>query len=101
MTYNELIQSILDLTDEGLEIFNAGKSTLGQNILATHVGSYDGVQILFQAGIHAREYITTSLLVELARHVHNNELVQSGGIYFIFPSLCFYFDFFTIPYLSC
>lgn len=84
MTYNELIQSILDLTDEGLEIFNVGKSELGQNILATHVGSYDGVQIALQAGIHAREYITTSLLVELARHTHNNQLVTTGGIYFIF-----------------
>ena len=84
MTYQELIASILQLQDEGLEIFNAGKSVLGKNILATHVGDYDGVQILLQAGIHAREWITTSLLVELARNIHNNELVKSGGIYFIF-----------------
>ena len=49
MTYQELINSILQLQEEGLEIFNAGKSVLGKNILATHVGSYDGNQILFQA----------------------------------------------------
>ncbi len=84
MTYQELIDRILQLQDEGLEIFNAGKSTLGKNILATHVGDYDGAQILIQAGIHAREYITSLLLVEMARELHNNDLVKNGGIYFIF-----------------
>lgn len=84
MTYKELIDRILQLQDEGLEIFNAGKSTLGKNILATHVGDYSGTQILIQAGIHAREYITSLLLVEMARDLHNNNLVNNGGIYFIF-----------------
>lgn len=84
MTYQELINSILQLQEEGLEIFNAGKSVLGKNILATHVGSYDGNQILFQAGIHAREWITTSLLVEMARNLHNNNSIQNGGVYFVF-----------------
>lgn len=84
MTYQELINSILQLQDEGLEIFSIGKSTLGKNILATHVGDYSGPQIVVQAGIHAREYITTSLLVEQARYLHNTESVQGGGIYFIF-----------------
>ena len=84
MTYQELIDRILQLQDEGLEIFNAGKSTLGKNILATHVGDYDGTQILIQAGIHAREYITSLLLIEMARELYHNDLVKNGGIYFIF-----------------
>lgn len=84
MTYQELISSIVQLQDEGLELFNAGKSVLGKNILATHVGDFSGPQILLQAGIHAREYITTSLLVEMARNLHNNDLVKGGGIYFVF-----------------
>lgn len=84
MTYQELVNKILQLQEEGLEIFNAGKSVLGKNILATHVGSYEGTQILIQAGIHAREYITSLLTIELARNLHNNNLVQEGGIYFIF-----------------
>ncbi len=84
MTYQELINQILQLQEEGLEIFNAGKSVLGQNILATHVGSFSGTQILIQAGIHAREYITSLLLVEMARELHNNDSVKDGGIYFIF-----------------
>ena len=84
MTYKELENKILQLQEEGLEIFNAGKSVLGKNILATHVGEYSGTQILIQAGIHAREYITTLLLIELARNLHNTEAITNGGIYFIF-----------------
>ncbi len=84
MTYQELINNIVQLQEEGLELFNAGKSVLGKNILATHVGDYSGPQILLQAGIHAREYITSLLLVEMARNLHNNNLVEGGGIYFVF-----------------
>jgi len=84
MTYQELINQILQLQEEGLEIFNVGKSVLGKNILATHVGNYSGTQIIVQAGIHAREYITTLLLVEQARYLHNTEQVTNGGIYFVF-----------------
>ena len=84
MTYQELINSVLQLQEEGVELFNAGKSVLGKNILATHLGDYSGTQILIQAGIHAREYITTLLLVEQVRYLHNNDLVKNGGIYFVF-----------------
>lgn len=84
MTYQELVQRIVDLQDEGLELFNAGKSVLGKNILATHVGSFDGVQILIQGGIHAREYISTLLMIEQARYLNALDLVKNGGIYFIF-----------------
>ena len=84
MSYQELINQILQLQEEGLEIFNVGKSVLGKNILATHVGDYSGTQIIIQAGIHAREYITTLLLVEQARYLHNTEQVTNGGIYFVF-----------------
>ena len=84
MTFQELLQRIVDLQDEGLELFNAGKSVLGKNILATHIGSYDGTQILIQGGIHAREYISTLLMIEQARYLHATEQVKNGGIYFIF-----------------
>ncbi|MBE7076351.1 MAG: hypothetical protein E7374_00455 [Clostridiales bacterium] len=84
MTYQDLISRIVQLQEEGLELFNAGKSTLGKNILATHVGSYNGTQILIQGGIHAREYISTLLMIEQARFLHNNNLVTNGGIYFVF-----------------
>lgn len=84
MTYLDLVTKILALQDDGLEIFNVGKSVLGKNILATHVGDYSGTQIIIQAGIHAREYITSLLLVEQARYLYLNNLVTDGGIYFVF-----------------
>ena len=86
MTYQELVNRILQLQEEGLEIFNVGKSTLGKNILATHIGKYDGVQIIIQAGLHSREWVTSLLLVEQARYLFNNQLVNNGGIYFVFIS---------------
>ena len=84
MTYQEFTNQILQLQEEGLELFNAGKSVLGKNLLATHVGEYSGPQVLIQGGIHAREYITSLLLVEMARNLHNTDSVKNGGIYFIF-----------------
>lgn len=84
MTYQELNARILQLQEEGLELFSIGKSVLGKDILATHVGKTTGTQILIQAGIHAREYITSLLLVEMARELHNNDMVTDGGIYFVF-----------------
>ena len=84
MTFQELLQRIVDLQDEGLELFNAGKSVLGKNILATHVGSYDGPQILIQGGIHAREYISSLLMIEQARYLNATQDIKNGGIYFVF-----------------
>ncbi len=84
MTYQELTQRIIDLQKEGLEIYSVGKSVLGKNILATHLGSYDGVQIIIQGGIHAREYISTLLMIEQAKYLNRIGGIKSGGIYFIF-----------------
>ena len=80
-TYQEFTNQILQLQDEGLELFNAGKSVLGKNLLATHVGDYSGPQVLIQGGIHAREYITSLLMVEQARNLHNNNLVKDDYIF--------------------
>lgn len=84
MTFQELLQRIVNLQDEGLELFNIGQSTLGKNILATHVGSYDGTQIIIQGGIHAREFVSTLLMIEQVRYLNANGLVTEGGIYFVF-----------------
>lgn len=84
MTYQELVQKIVDLQNEGFELFNIGKSVLGKNILATHLGSFDGTQIIIQGGIHAREYITTLLMIEQARYLKKSGGIKNGGIYFVF-----------------
>ena len=84
MTYQELVQKIVDLQSEGLELFNIGKSTLGKNILATHLGSFNGPQVIIQGGIHAREYISTLLMVEQAKYLNKTGRITNGGIYFVF-----------------
>lgn len=84
MTYQELVQKIVDLQNDGLELFNIGKSVLGKNILATHLGSYDGTQIIIQGAIHAREYITTLLMIEQAKYLNKTGGIKNGGIYFVF-----------------
>lgn len=84
MTYQQLVQKIVDLQNEGIELFNIGKSTLGKNILAAHLGSFDGVQIIIQGGIHAREYISTLLMVEQVKYLNRVGGITSGGIYFVF-----------------
>ncbi|MBQ9792146.1 MAG: hypothetical protein IJW32_00165 [Clostridia bacterium] len=84
MTYQELVQRIVSLQNEGLELFNIGKSVLGKNILATHLGSYDGTQIIIQGGIHAREYISTLLMIEQAKYLNRTGGIKNGGIYFVF-----------------
>lgn len=84
MNFQDLLNRIVSLQDEGLKLFNIGKSTLNKNILATHLGSFDGTQIIIQGGIHSREYISTLLMVEQARYLYVNDLVKDGGIYFVF-----------------
>ncbi len=84
MNFQDLLNRIVSLQDEGLELFNIGKSTLNKNILATHLGSFDGTQIIIQGGIHSREYISTLLMIEQARYLYVNDLVKDGGIYFVF-----------------
>lgn len=81
MTYNELENLFIDLKAEGLPIFTIGKSLFGQEIYATHTGSYNGKQLIVQGAIHAREWITARLVTELARYYYTR--TEVGGIYFI------------------
>ena len=83
MTYQDILDRIFALQDYGLEIFSIGKSTLGREIYGTHVGSFAGPQVIIQGGIHAREYISTLLTIELAQ-IYADTPQDNGGIYFIF-----------------
>ena len=83
MTFFEFNERIFALQDLGLEIFTIGYSTLGRPIYGTHVGSFSGPQVIIQGGIHAREYISSLLVIELAR-IYANTPNTNGGIYFIF-----------------
>ncbi len=78
----DIQQAILGLGAlPGVDVFNVGYSLLGRPITGVHIGSYSGDQILIQGAIHAREYITSLLLVELVKFTVNNQF--SGGFYFI------------------
>lgn len=83
MTFNEFNNRIFELQNYGLEIFTIGQSTLNRAIYGTHVGSFNGPQIIIQGGIHSREYISSLLVIELAKQ-YANIPATIGGIYFIF-----------------
>lgn len=86
MTYHELSLYIFNLKKDGLKLFSIGKSLLGEDILATHIGNFSGPQIIVQGGIHAREYITSLLMVKQAQRLQRFHSIKKGGIYFIFLS---------------
>lgn len=82
MTFNQLTQSLEGLqTLSGVDTTVVGYSLLGYPIYSFHVGNYSGKQILIEGAIHAREYITAVLLIELVKYYANQPL--DGGIYFI------------------
>lgn len=81
MNYAELTERIRAVGDVA-DLFIVGYSLLSQPIYAAHVGSYTGRQIVVQCAIHAREYITALLGVELTKHASDNPF--GGGAYFIY-----------------
>lgn len=82
MTVQEIQNEIENLKNiEGAEVYNIGFSLLGRPITAIHIGSYSGPQILIQGAIHAREYITSLLLIELVKFTASQRF--SGGFYFV------------------
>ena len=83
MNFFELTQYITSLsTISTIDFFIVGYSLLGKPIYGAHVGSYTGNQILMEGAIHAREWITAPLLVDLCRYYSSQEF--NGGMYFIF-----------------
>ena len=82
MTFEELnnqIQALRGLPN--VDTFIAGYSTLGQEILGFHIGSYDGNQVLIEGGIHAREYPASLVVVGMTNYLSTAEF--NGGIYII------------------
>ena len=82
MTYSELINEINNCKSlPNVDNFLIGKSLFGEDVVAFHIGNYSGKQILIDGAIHAREYITSLLIVELIKYYSNQEI--DGGVYFI------------------
>lgn len=61
--------------------FVLGKSSLGKEVMCFHIGDYSNNQIIVEAGIHAREYISTLLLIEQIKYLSAKTI--NGGIYFV------------------
>lgn len=61
-----------------IDCFVYGKSYLGQNLYAFHKGSYNTKQILITGGIHAREYISSYVVIKLLE-----DYKEDMGVYFL------------------
>ncbi len=83
MNFKELEKEIMQITCPKQII---GKSVLGQNIYAFHVGDNSKNQIIIEGGIHAREWVSSLLVLELLKFYLKQDfskLTHYGGIYFI------------------
>lgn len=79
MTFKELttqVEGLCGLDGVGVKII--GRSVEGRAIYAFHVGGYCGAQVIVTGGIHAREWITTLLVVELVKREY-----KTGGVWFV------------------
>lgn len=82
MTFEELNNQIVGLSSNpNLDFFVVGYSTLNQPIYGVHLGGYEGKQILIEAGIHAREYPSSLVVIKMIEYMATQEL--NGGVYVI------------------
>lgn len=82
MIVDEINNELLRMGEHGfVDVELIGYSELGQPIYSAHVGSFDGKQFIIEGAIHAREYVTSYLLLELIRYYRNKDL--DFGIYFV------------------
>lgn len=78
--YGVVAQEIQDFRNRGFEVGVIGKTVLRQPIPYIKIGN-GGARIIITGGIHAREYITTLLVLKLASIAEKQ--YPKGTIYFI------------------
>lgn len=82
MTFEELTTQINSLSAiPNVDFSIIGYSLLSYPITCAHIGSYSGAQVLLEGAIHAREWVTAPLLVELCKYYATQTF--DGGMYFI------------------
>ncbi|MBQ4558396.1 MAG: hypothetical protein IJA61_03360 [Clostridia bacterium] len=87
MTYQEFKSNIESLKGlPNLDFGILGNSTFGEPIYYCHYGEYSGNQIIIEAAIHAREYLSSLVVVEQARYLSDTSPTIEGGIYFVLCS---------------
>lgn len=78
-TYRNLEEDFSRLASCGARVGSIGRSLLGNEIYFAHTGSESGSQIIVTGGIHARENVTSLLVVKQAyRHLR-----CAMGVYFV------------------
>ena len=80
-TYNELRRDVCALCRQGAECGSIGRSVAGQHIVYVRLGPKDGGQIIVQGGIHAREWVTSVLVMRQIRFLMRERLPL--GVYFL------------------
>ena len=80
-TYQNLLDDVAYLGYSGADSGYIGKSELGYTIPYIHLGDYGEKQIVITGGIHARENVTSRLIMRQIYRLKDEEL--NGGIYFV------------------
>ncbi len=73
---DDLNRDLAELELGGARVMTIGYSLLGRPIKAVFKGDASGGQVLVQAAMHAREYITTPLVIEMMKNYSG-----SGGVW--------------------
>ena len=60
------------LGEQGAKVFTIGYTVLGRPIKCVVKGNLNGPCVLVQASMHAREYITTPLVIEMMKNYNGN-----------------------------
>ena len=83
MNFSEINNAIQNLnTLPNVDNIFIGYSVLGTPIYAFHIGSYNGAQIIVEGAIHAREWISALLVIEMIKY-YSAMPPENGGIYFV------------------
>lgn len=82
--YKDLLQEVQLFCQRGIETGIVGESELKQQIPYIFVGNKNGNYMIVHGAIHAREHLTSLVVVCMAKYlVKNPELNLNGGIYFV------------------
>ncbi len=82
-TYSRLTEDLDYLAYCGIDVGSLGKSVAGYSIPYVHIGEYNGGQSIITGGIHARENVTSLLVMRQAFRTAFKRRAFEGGIYFV------------------
>lgn len=82
-TYARLNEDLAYLKYNGFDVGSIGKSAGGNPIPFVHIGEYSGAQSIITGGIHARENVTSLLVMRQAFRAAFSPYSFEGGIYFL------------------